>query len=274
MAESAALNSRQISRMHNKATSHGNPLSLSLSISISLSRRAEKKNDRPPSFFLFFVSFSNWQRSVNLTGKNTYHYQIRFRVGAEGFYREAIVLAFLFLFRRASTTLKRERGKVQAFECLKHSSWIVDTTEFRGSGGGGGGGKASDDRSRSKHFHGEKDAEVDKDETCQKEGGNNESAVASSRPSTAGSVFWPVDAQTMRHRNCQMYLQVPPVPERKTASKYVQVPQRSLLSIARIYVWITCRTVSSSFRLVDQSNRRTSALFPSLLFFFLDIDPR
>lgn len=84
-------------------------LSLSLSISISLSRRAEKKNDRPPSFFLFFVSFSNWQRSVNLTGKNTYHYQIRFRVGAEGFYREAIVLAFLFLFRRATTTLKRER---------------------------------------------------------------------------------------------------------------------------------------------------------------------
>lgn len=109
MAESAALNSRQISRMHNKATSHGNPLSLSLSISISLSRRAEKKNDRPPSFFPFFVSFSNWQRSVNLTGKNTYHYQIRFRVGAEGFYREAIVLAFLFLFRRATTTLKRER---------------------------------------------------------------------------------------------------------------------------------------------------------------------
>lgn len=151
----------------------------------------------------------------------------------------------------------------------------MDTTEFRGSGGGGEGGKASDDRSRSKHFHGEKDAEVDKDETCQKEGGNNESAVASSsRPSTAGSVFWPVDAQTMRHRNCQMHLQVPPVPERKTASKYVQVPQRSLLSIARIYVWITCRTVSSSFRLVDQSNRRTSALFPSLLFFFLDIDPR
>lgn len=57
MAESAALNSRQISRMHNKATSHGNPLSLSLSISISLSRRAEKKNDRPPSFFPLFCIF-------------------------------------------------------------------------------------------------------------------------------------------------------------------------------------------------------------------------
>lgn len=253
-------------------------LSLSLSISISLSRRAEKKNDRPPSFFPLFCIFLELATICEpYRRKNTYHYQIRFRVGAEGFYREAIVLAFLFLFRRASTTLKRERerGKVQAFECLKHSSWIVDTTEFRRSGGGGGGGKASDDRSRSKHFHGEKDAEVDKDETCQKEGGNNESAVASSsRSSTAGSVFWLVDAQTMRHRNCQMHLQVPPVPERKTASKYVQVPQRSLLSIARIYVWITCRTVSSSFRLVDQSNRRTSALFPSLLFFFLDIDPR
>lgn len=62
-------------------------------------------------FSPFFVSFSNWQRSVNLTGKNTYHYQIRFRVGAEGFYREAIVLAFLFLFRRATTTLKRERER-------------------------------------------------------------------------------------------------------------------------------------------------------------------
>lgn len=147
----------------------------------------------------------------------------------------------------------------------------MDTTEFRGSGGGGEGGKASDDRSRSKHFHGEKDAEVDKDETCQKEGGNNESAVASSsRSSTAGSVFWLVDAQTMRHRNCQMYLQVPPVPERKTASKYVQVPQRSLLSIARIYVWITCRTVSSSFRLVDQSNRRVLH-FSLLSFFFSSI---
>lgn len=223
-------------------------LSLSLSISISLSRRAEKKNDRPPSFFPLFCIFLELATICEpYRRKNTYHYQIRFRVGTEGFYREAIVLAFLFLFRRATTTLKRERerGKVQAFECLKHSSWIVDTTEFRGSGGGGEGGKASDDRSRSKHFHGEKDAEVDKDETCQKEGGNNESAVASSRPSTAGSVFWPVDAQTMRHRNCQMHLQVPPVPERKTASKYVQVPQRSLLSIARIYVWITCRTVSS-----------------------------
>lgn len=81
--------------------------------------------------------------------------------------------------------------------------------------------RARNDRSRSKHFHGEKDAEVDKDETCQKEGGNNESAVTSSRQ-LAGFLASQCRcvAQTMHHRNCQMHLQVPPVPERKTASKY------------------------------------------------------
>lgn len=85
-------------------------LSLSLSISISLSRRAEKKNDRPPSFFPLFCIFLELATICEpYRRKNTYHYQIRFRVGAEGFYREAIVLAFLFLFRRATTTLKRER---------------------------------------------------------------------------------------------------------------------------------------------------------------------
>lgn len=87
-------------------------LSLSLSISISLSRRAEKKNDRPPSFFPLFCIFLELATICEpYRRKNTYHYQIRFRVGTEGFYREAIVLAFLFLFRRATTTLKRERER-------------------------------------------------------------------------------------------------------------------------------------------------------------------
>lgn len=94
----------------------------------------------------------------------------------------------------------------------------MKTTELPGKRGRGGGrrgkgkrGKASArDRSRSKHFHGEKDAEVDKDETCQKEGANNR--VTSSRTSTAVAFLASQCSapQTMLHRNRQMHLQVLP----------------------------------------------------------------
>lgn len=55
MAENAALNSRQISRMHNKATSHGNSLSPSReSIYFTFPPRVStEKNDRLASFFPF-----------------------------------------------------------------------------------------------------------------------------------------------------------------------------------------------------------------------------
>lgn len=55
MAESAALNSRQISRMHNKATSHGNPLSLSLNIYFTFPPRGKEKRSPAIVFPLFRI---------------------------------------------------------------------------------------------------------------------------------------------------------------------------------------------------------------------------
>lgn len=213
MAESAALNSRQISRMHNKATSHGNPFSLSLSPPIYFAylfhfpaARFNGKERSPGIVFPLFISFSNWQRSVNLTGDTYVLLPLPlgsdFELEPRDFIEKLSFSLFSFYLeeQRSGHHVEERRKKKsrRGVRCLKHSRTVdrghdrvyereeeaeaeeeeeeAENVERR----------ASNDRSRSKHFHGKKDAEVDKDETCQKEGGNNESAVTSSRPSTAG----------------------------------------------------------------------------------------
>lgn len=143
--------------------------------------------------------------------------------------------------------------------------WIVKTTELPGKRGRGGGrrgkgkcGKASArDRSRSKHFHGEKDAEVDKDETCQKEGANNR--VTSSRTSTAVAFLASQCSapQTMLHRNRQMHLQVLPFQRKmrqwhRNASNDVPIGHRNCVRGSRIRRHLAIH---------DQSNRWTRFVF-------------
>lgn len=80
----------------------------------------------------------------------------------------------------------------------------------------------------------------------------------------------------MHHRNCQMHLQVAPVPERKTASKYVEhnVSYRSR-GIARIRVdhvqnVAGCPRRFASIDLI--ASWCTFSLFS--FFFFLDIEKK
>lgn len=76
-------------------------------VSISLSRRAFQRKEtiawhRFSPFYIFLElaticeSYGGYIRATTTTTR------IRFRARAEGFYREAIVLAFLFLFRGAT----------------------------------------------------------------------------------------------------------------------------------------------------------------------------
>lgn len=150
-------------------------------LSLSLSRiylfhfpaaRFNGKERSPGIVFPLFISFSNWQRSATRTKKNRFEpygeyvriatttttTRIRFRVRAGGFYREAIVLAFLFLFRGATNgpPLKREENlkkkSRRGARCLKHSR-TVDRghdrvyergEEAEGEGGGGKRGKGEE----------------------------------------------------------------------------------------------------------------------------------
>lgn len=114
MAESAALNSRQISRVHNETTSHGN--SPPRAISISLSRRAFQRKRTTigivsPRFYIFLELATICERKRIVNGereRRVYVPQLGSDFQFEGFYREAIVLALSFLLFRGA---EGHRGK-------------------------------------------------------------------------------------------------------------------------------------------------------------------
>lgn len=130
--------------------------------------------------------------------------------------------------------------------------------------------RASNDRS--KHFHGEK--EVDKEETCEKEGGNNEEkARLHGRASTAGCWFSGSVNAVASHRQCTIEIArciYKWHPFRKGKRGVETHAGRNVSIDRRNRVAHTCGSRVERGRLssTDRSNRRAFFLFFPLSLFF------